>query len=509
MKIKFIKLKNITNIYIVIFLVLFSFSLIMFFKQYMFFYEGDVMGRLIFSETLFTRNLKYNIEYYSFVSGIWLPFFHLMENFILLFFSNPVEIIYEVILILSIMTVIIFYFLIKKLFKKKIAIVSSILLISFPIFLGFSLQAMTEIPFLFFLFLSFYFFLDIKKNKNFIWFSISYFIASMTRHEAWIFIPLFIIFLPKKISKLKKYIFVLIILLYPTFLFLINFYYHQDLLRIPTVIQTAMIKIDNCVIDFSNTSQFLFLFYNSFPMMEFIFGIIGLLIFIKKNLNFDNKKYLFYPILFFYSLIIISFSSTACLLKAEIGFSERHLLIPMTLFIPFVAYLIIEIYSFLNKKIHNIQSSILTIFLIFLFVYFSLVLAIDFFKGDSDAKNVANWLVGKVSKNEKIILDIQFDYIGRGQLFLIFAESRLLPRQIILLGKWKERILNTSDVLVELGKYNGIIKYYTFNITNVKYVVHNKNSVHLNLSSYENLTIQNITFFKLKKFGDFYIFMKP
>ena len=94
-------------------------------------------------------------------------------------------------LIFGILTIFPFYKLVRLVFNNRVALISTLIFIFYPIHILCSIVTLSEGPFLFFLITSIYYFFRYRQRKDFQSLSlscISLILASMIRYEAWLFI---------------------------------------------------------------------------------------------------------------------------------------------------------------------------------------------------------------------------------------------------------------------------------------------------------------------------------
>lgn len=242
------------------------------------------------------------------------------------------------------------YLICKQIFNKKIALISALFLAFSPTFFIFSTKILTEIPSLFFILLSVYFF----TNKKYFLTGLFAGIAFLTRFlELFLFFVIFIIFLlcfnkEKKFLKNLSYLLIgFLIIIVPYLIF--NYFMYNNILY-PFDLQLLLTKYTGFIFH----QPFYFYFINLLKENIMILFAIPALIFIFKKINYEKFLILFSFLVFFIFFNIVS--------HKEIRF--------MILFLPYL-YIItsFSIFSVFNK-IKN-KKIFFTLFLIIFLIWFS------------------------------------------------------------------------------------------------------------------------------------------
>ncbi len=151
-------------------------------------------------------------------NGVWGPFHFYFTAFILALWHNTIYAPVVLNIILSAITLLPFYFFVKREFNSNGAFVASCFLAISPIIFRYSLMNMSEPPYLLFLTITLNLLSRGFKNKNtsdFFLAGLSITIACGFRFEAWIFILLFTFVILLKKEKTNALLFFAAAILYP------------------------------------------------------------------------------------------------------------------------------------------------------------------------------------------------------------------------------------------------------------------------------------------------------
>lgn len=142
---------------------------------------------------------------------IWLPFHSYMIGGALYLWNDPVIVPRLLSLVLGIMSLFPFYGLVRLEFGKKAALISTLLFSVYPFHIRHSVVSLGEVPTLFFILSSLYFFLYyLKEDSSLKYLGFSTFflnVACMIRAEAWFFIPVLTAILAYKSSLRRAVLF--------------------------------------------------------------------------------------------------------------------------------------------------------------------------------------------------------------------------------------------------------------------------------------------------------------
>lgn len=381
---------------------------------------------------------------YFITGGLWPPLDLYLMALMTSIFNDPIVSTRLVSLILGVLTIFPFYYLVKLLFDKRVATVSTLVLAFASIHIQYSTYSMSEVPLTFFLVVSLYFFFRFKKGEkkltDLILSAVFLGLASMTRYEAWLFIPLLTVFI-LDINNIKKisikdilrndilkndiryvFIFLIISMIFPIFWMTGNYNLYGD----PLYGQTWSDKWIKTSTMLNPDSQWLnppfYKKLTAWPGSIFyalnivsIFAGIGLLISLikRKNLEFLSI-FLILMGIFTYKLINVTMMS-----------QPRHIIMPIIFLIPyFIIGLDITldiIYGYTVNMVKHINKNwrrYVTMIVIGFFIITSSYTAIakNPYITPSYVLNVSEWIKVNVKSNETVLLD-DYDWWGLHILF--------------------------------------------------------------------------------------------
>lgn len=356
--------------------------------------------------------------------GLWPPLDIYLMAFTAQLWNDPIISTRLASLILGTIIVFPYYFLVKLLFDKRIAMISTLVLIFLSIHVQYSTLSMSEVPFVFFLFTSLYFFFRFKKGEkkmaNLIISAIFLNLASMTRYEGWLFIPLLTIFTLNNINDIKKimyrndittyfFTFLTVSLIFPVFWMIGNYNLHGDFfygqpwsdnwIKTNIMLKPELSWLNPpFIIRLLLWPREILLILN----VTAIFAALGLLasIFKKKNLEFLS--------IFLILMLIFTYKLVNSTMMAQ----SRHIIMPILFLIPYFTIGLDYSLKYLdryvdNKFLNKDLSKIITVIVISFFIIISSYTAV--------AKNpyitpdyvfdISNWLKNNVKPGEKILLD--------------------------------------------------------------------------------------------------------
>lgn len=387
-----------------------------------------------------------------FIKGdLWPPLQLYMSAFMIYIWGDPFVSTRLISLIFGILIIFPYYYLVKLLFDKNVATVATLILIFIDVHIQYSTFAMSEVPFIFFLVASLYFFFrfkrsDIKKEKfmTLIVSAIFLSLASMIRYEAWLFIPLLSIFIISTNLKSKIYdiyntggmsnsgsivnkdtnrnyiylsTFLIISLIFPVFWMIGNYNLHGDFAFGQTwsdkwIRTNAALNPDT----WYNTSIMKRLtiwpgvIINTLNIMS-IFAFIGLSISIIKRRNLE--------FLTIFSILMLIF------IYKTVGFTmlrqPRHIIMPIVFLIPYssigldlvLGYISssFERYFGKDEKIGMVRNSNIRKIILFMIIGVFIVnsshiaIAKNPYMTPSYIYDISNWLKNNVRADETVLLD--------------------------------------------------------------------------------------------------------
>ena len=155
-----------------------------------------------------------------FPGDLWLPLHYYMISLVVALFDNIPFTPRLMHLILAILTIPLFYKLIKMLFDEKTAVISTLFLIFYPIHVLCSVVTLSEGPFLFFLvgFLYLFFRYIEEKKLGFLALSFAFFLClTMIRYESWLFVIIAPVLLFAEKKRKESLVFLYFAILFPVF----------------------------------------------------------------------------------------------------------------------------------------------------------------------------------------------------------------------------------------------------------------------------------------------------
>ncbi len=304
---------------------------------------------------------------YFIIGDLWPPLYLYLTAFMVKILGDSFYSIRYISVIFGTIIIFPYYYLVKLLFNKKIASISTMVLVFLSIHIQYSTFAMSEVPFVFFLITSLYFLFryknsDDRKMVSLMTSAIFLNFASMIRYEGWLFIPIMAIFTLDKISDLKNilrfkdnktiyfYSFIIVSSLFPIFWMIGNYQIHGDALYGQSW-SDNWIKINTAL---NMDSQWL-----NPPLIKkiitwpgvilhtlnivSIFALLGLLISLykKKNLEFLS--------IFFFLIVIF----TIKLVNITMLPQPRHFIMPILFLIPYSVIGLYDGINYLDVRLHR------------------------------------------------------------------------------------------------------------------------------------------------------------
>lgn len=355
---------------------------------------GDPAGRVLAGQRWLEIEHSHIITY-----GYWLPLHTYLIGGVLYIWNDPSLSPRLLSLILGSFTIFPFYYLVELLFDKKNALLSTLFLSLFNFHILYSTQTLSEVPFVFFLICSLYFFfsfLNGKQNNLKILVASSVFLtlASMLRIEAWLFVPLIPLYLFKEKKIKPALIFFAIAVIFPTFWILSNYLKVGDSLPLATINASDS--------NLENWNAFIKLAIYPYLILKVLSPVAGIISFygvissVRKN-RFSLNIFFFTIFLF---LVFITIYGTNAVPK------EKYVLTMSVLLLPYFVVGFDEICKNLNPRIkpYFIASMVISILITYSYFY---VYRSDLLipKVPYDAKKVAVWMKKNLQKKEKVFLD--------------------------------------------------------------------------------------------------------
>src|SRR3989344_5782383 len=320
------------------------------------------------------------------------------------------------------LSILILYSIIKMLYNKKLAIISSIILTFSSFHILMSLAEM-DVAMMFFVLLSMYFFIKLLKtnhNKDLILFSVFLGIAILVKQIAITFIPAFAIFFiyykikkKEKIDWKKIWMFILILFMVSLPVLTFNYLLYKDkglvdlqFSRFLGIAKDTYAPIEATIQPFSlktllfsdNPGIFAgFSFFWNFDKLILIFGILGLITTLLRKKEFT----FLWILLFLFPFVFLSGTSLL----------EYHFIFGIPILALFSAVLI----EFLSEKVSKFKlksNMIITIFVLVIVIFnFSLILSRNVFN-KSEVTNMMSYSKNNFEENSLVIVDSR-TYRGR------------------------------------------------------------------------------------------------
>lgn len=328
------------------------------------------------------------IDKISFIppSNVWLPLHFYLIGIGLKIFNAPMFTSRFISLIFSILSLLIFYKLICLIFEKKIAFLSLLLLIFFPIHILCSVISLPESPFLFFILASFYFYFKYKlvytTVKMLVASAIFLILATMLRYEAWIFI-LFIPFLLNYESNRKwthVMLYCSVTLIFPLLWILKSnaVHFYGNVIEAPALNYNLLERL----------FYWQTVLYNLFGLPAYLLALIGLWFSLKEDRTRN------YAAIFSITLLFFIFGTFAYKISTNLEYSISF----STLMIP------LSVYGLHRITDHFKFKRIIMIIFIATTIYI-LLRGIIIPASSSDVNLVADYLRYHTNKEDKILIN--------------------------------------------------------------------------------------------------------
>ena len=332
------------------------------------------------------------------------------------------------------LSILILYSIIKMLYNKKLAIISSIILTFSSFHILMSLAEM-DVAMMFFVLLSMYFFIKLLKtnhNKDLILFSVFLGIAILVKQIAITFIPAFAIFFiyykikkKEKIDWKKIWMFILILFMVSLPVLTFNYLLYKDkglvdlqFSRFLGIAKDTYASIEATIQPFSlktllfsdNPGIFAgFSFFWNFDKLILIFGILGLITTLLRKKEFT----FLWILLFLFPFVFLSGTSLL----------EYHFIFGVPILALFSAILI----DFLSEKFSKLRlkkNVVISISLLILIIFnMSFVLARDVLFEKSEVTKMMSYSKDNIDNDALLIVDSR---VYRGRIVWIFNDKHYL-----------------------------------------------------------------------------------
>ncbi len=317
-----------------------------------------------------------------------------------------------------------YYYTIKKIFNKRVAVYSLIGISLYSQHIIYSVIGTSETCFHFFLFLSLLFailFYNVKKNIFLFLSALAIGLSSLCRYEGLLFIPLMVLFL--KENNRAVIVFFLVSIIMPLLWMVVSYRYGGNALHFISTndinvplqfnwIRSTGIKIAllNKIWFWPNT------LLNTLGIPMFIFGFLGVLFCLVK------REKLFFAGMFLIILAIFVLRTV----QEKLYLQPRYSITLGLMLIPFAVFIFIKIIDMINRKIP---------YWIVLLLLWTMIPAIgknifaEPLYAPEFAKNIARYMKNNITKGENIIMDHCGDEKFKEPIKLL---SGINPKQFVL-----------------------------------------------------------------------------
>lgn len=355
---------------------------------------------------------------YFVTEGLWPPLHLYLMAFMMLIWKNIYISPGLVSMVFGVLTIFPYYYLIKLIFDKRTAMLSTLLLTFLSLHIQLSTTSLAEVPVLFFLFTSIYFLFRFKKSEHkklfyLITSAIFLNLACMIRYEAWLFIPILTIFTLNNINDIKKLpvlkndvtkyllIFLIISLIFPTLWIFGNYQSLQKDFSLSQTWTGNFLK-DNIILnpEAPEVNPPLIKQLVSWPRLLFSnLKIISVLAGLGLIVSLFRKKHLEFLIIFVLLMLIYTYK----LVTFTMTLQSRYILLPVLFLIPYFSTGL----EYMLKSLNKDRSRIITILILFFIITTSSYNAIvkNPYTTPGDVIDVSNWLKTNVNTTDKILMD--------------------------------------------------------------------------------------------------------
>lgn len=415
------------------------------------------------------------------MAGMWGPLHTYLIAFSIVVWNDPTFSPQLVSLILGSLTVFPFFFLLKLLFNRNIALFSTLIFSVYTLHIRYSVLSMSEVPFTFFLFLSLYFFFKFKRDENkrytFLAFAcISLNLACMLRYEGWLFIPLLSLFLLKE-KKTHLLFFFVTSMIFPAFWMIGNYYINADPLY---------------SVHLANTYQVVIVGYNEgYTLYTALYRLIAwpriltltltpiVAIFAFCGLIYSLVKRKYVDLLFIFLVLYVIFTIQG--ITGSMLLNPRYAIMLGMFLIPYSVLGLERISNLFNRN-KKLQKAVISIFVLSLIISPLIISSASpslspLPTAPPDAKKISVWIKENVKTEKKVV----FDHYQWNQPYIALY-SGLNPDNIYMVAgaKYIESVNNCDLVLhspckkiyfntTDINKYSDGVRYmsYYLNITDI------------------------------------------
>lgn len=437
---------------------------------------------------------------YFIIGGLWPPLHFYLMAFATWLLKGDFIATKLISLISGTLVVFPYYYLVKLLFDKKIAVASTLILAFLGLHIQYSTLSMSEVPFIFFLVTSLYFFFRFKKvteNRyaNLIMSAIFINLASMIRYEGWLFVPLLaILILVTDIKNIKRnlslgdsrdilihfIIFLIIALIFPIFWMIGNYNIYGD----PFYGQSWSDNYIKTNMVINQDSQ-----YHNPPLIKrlvawpgviyhklniiSIFAILGLIISLYK------KRYLEFLTIFIILMLIFTYKIVNFTMTSQ----ARQMIMPIVFLIP---YFMVGLDSIIRQKNLSkyVNGNIIVSGILIFFAITSLYTVVEDkqYVTPNYVLDVSNWLKDNLKQNETVLLD-EYNWWGLHILYLSGLNTTFTEDYLTTFEYTTDQIKIVSGGGKKIDEFNIVSYLENYRPTYIIYSPNGKLGNLLNFSS--------------------------
>ena len=335
--------------------------------------------------------------------GIWLPGFAYLTGLFSFVIHDPLVSVRLLNLIIGTLSVPLFYILVRMIYGHVSAVFACIVLAFLPVHVGLSASSLTETTFVFELIAGMLFLILATEARRYrtLFLIISLFsicFATMTRYEAWLFIPFFPCYYFWKTKKILPTIIILLVLTIFPLTWSINNYFHSGNL----FLGLTAAKDETWATEVGLISAIKILGKQSVEQLEWtliILAVWGLVLqFIRIVKKIQNAEQIFYMcITLFYWAVMLKFA----MVRGE-TIQTRYLLLGFMMILPLTVVPVIKYFKG-DKKFSIIIIILLSTFLIpKMVLYYPLKHVTP--KRFYHIETIATWLKDSTYKNDPVLI---------------------------------------------------------------------------------------------------------
>jgi hypothetical protein len=382
------------------------------------------------------------------MTGTWGPLHTYLIAFSIIVWNAPTFSPQLVSLILGSLTVFPFFFLLKLLFNRNIALFSTLIFSVYTLQIRYSVLSLSEVPFTFFLFLSLYFFFKFKRDEDkkysFLAFAcISLNLACMLRHEGWVFIPLLSLFLLKE-KKTHLLFFFVISMIFPAFWMMGNYYINADPLYSVHFAHTYQVVIDGYNEGYTLYTALYRLIAWPRILTLTLTPIVAIFAFCGLIYSLVKREYM--DILFIFIVLYVIFTIQG--ITGSMYLRPRYAIMLGMFLIPYSVLGLERISNLFNSN-KKLQKAVTIIFVLSLIISPLIVSSASHSlsplpTAPPDANKISVWIKENVKTEEKVI----FDHYQWNQAYIALYSGLNLDNIYMVAGGKYIELVNNCDLVV-------------------------------------------------------------